>query len=84
MGRTIVCTDGMCDGRPRLSGTSIEVRDVIQLINGGASLSDLCDQFPGMTLQDIRQIRRYYEFCTAEVDADIAAKQKEGADELGV
>lgn len=74
MARSIVRTKELCNGRVRLSGTRIEVQAVIKMVQADASLEEICDAFPGLTLGDLDVIQSYYAEHTAEIDFEMAGK----------
>ena len=64
MSRRIVKTGG----RARISNTRIEVHQIVEIMNGGANLSKLCERFPILTISDIEMVQRYYKKNKAEID----------------
>lgn len=76
MGRRIVRTRGVCGGRARLFGTSIEVCQVIRLLNrNGSDLEELWEAFPQLTMGDLDLIKRHYQAHSGEIDRDMAEEE---------
>lgn len=44
------------DGKPIIKGTEVLVRDVMQVLARGASVSEVRLQFPGLTERDVRAV----------------------------
>ena len=48
-----------CGGRPTVSGTRVRVTDVLELLAGGASESEILTDFPYLRVEDIRACLAY-------------------------
>ena len=54
MNNRIVKTKGILDGRPRINGTRIGVEHIMQYVNGGATIKEILQQYPGISGMDIQ------------------------------
>lgn len=50
----ITITLGVRSGKPCIKGTRITVYDVLEYLAGGMSDREIVEDFPGITLEDIR------------------------------
>lgn len=51
----VVCTPGVCGGRPRLSGTRIEAGAIVRLLEEQRGTTDwILAEYPSLTEADIR------------------------------
>lgn len=57
-----------CGGRPCIRGMRIRVKDVLEMLGGGASESEILTDFPYLEAEDIRAC---LEFAAAEMDHSI-------------
>lgn len=55
----ITSDPAILSGTPHIKGTRISVAMVLDWIAGGASVSDICDTYPHLRLEDIEQAIRY-------------------------
>ncbi|QEH38283.1 hypothetical protein OJF2_68810 [Aquisphaera giovannonii] len=70
----IVCTPGVCGGRPRIDGHRIQVEDVaIWHERLGMSPGEIVSEYPSITLSDVHAALAYYHEHRARIDADIEA-----------
>jgi uncharacterized protein (DUF433 family) len=70
----IVRTPGVMSGRPRIAGSRIRVVDVAGWhLQGGMSLDEMLDEFPGVTAADLHAAMAYYYDHKSEIEADEAA-----------
>lgn len=77
MGRRVVRTKGVCQGRARLFGTRIPVCTVVRLQGNGATMNTLWEHFPALTMEDLKVIYRYYKKHETEILEDIDEELKE-------
>jgi uncharacterized protein (DUF433 family) len=70
----IVRTPGVVSGRPRIAGSRIRVVDVAGWhLEGGLTIEQMLDEFPGVTAADLYAALAYYYDHEAEIEADEAA-----------
>ncbi len=55
----------VCGGRPVIAGTRLRVTDILEMLAGGASPSEIAGDFPYITQEDVRAALAY-----AAVQAD--------------
>jgi uncharacterized protein (DUF433 family) len=48
-----------CGGRPCIRGMRIRVKDVLEMLAGGASEAQILEDFPDLELDDIRACLQY-------------------------
>ena len=73
----IVCTPGICGGRPRIDGHRIQVEDVaIWHERMGMSPDQIVSEYPSITLADVHAALAYYYENRERIDADIEAAKK--------
>jgi uncharacterized protein (DUF433 family) len=69
----IVRTPGVVSGRPRIAGSRIRVVDVAGWhLEGGLTIEQMLDEFPGVTAADLYAALAYYYDHKAEIEADEA------------
>ena len=49
----IVVDPDIVHGRPRIAGTRVRVTDVLEMLAGGATRSDIVEDFPYLSNEDI-------------------------------
>lgn len=49
----IIATPGVCGGRPRLSGTRIDLKSLVLYLNTYDSVQEILEDFPYLTPDDI-------------------------------
>lgn len=55
-----ICVDPrVCGGRPTIAGTRVRVTDVLEMLAGGASSSEIVNDFPYLTEKDVRAALAY-------------------------
>lgn len=75
----IVCTPGVCGGRPRIDGHRIQVEDVaIWHERWGMSPDEIASEYPTITLPDVYSALAYYFENRDRIDADIEAAKRYG------
>jgi type III restriction enzyme len=70
-------TDGVLGGKARVRDTRIPVWTLVQLKKLGRADSDLLNDFPGLTGEDLDAVWDYYRDHTAEIEQEIAAEAGE-------
>ena len=72
--RYIVRSPDVRGGHARVAGTRIGVHDVIGLVVNGATVDDVCRNFPDLKRSQVFECLAYYEDHRAEID-DLVAGQ---------
>jgi uncharacterized protein (DUF433 family) len=72
--RYIVRSPDVRGGHARVEGTRIGVHDVIGLIVNGATVDEVCRNFPDLKRSQVYECLAYYEDHRAEID-DLVAVQ---------
>ena len=57
-----------CSGRPCIRGMRIRVKDVLEMLAGGATEAEILEDFPYLEAEDIKAC---LEFAAAEMDHSI-------------
>lgn len=76
---SIVRTEGVLGGKPRLEGRRISVLDVTELLKAGYSIEETADELD-ITTDEVRDASRYYRRHSdeiAELEADREAVHEE-------
>ena len=60
----------VCGGRPVVAGTRVRVSDVLEMLAGGASPTEIVADFPYLSDPDIRAVLAY---AAAQFDHPVAA-----------
>lgn len=55
----ITINPNQCGGRPCVRGMRIRVKDVLDMLAGGATAADILDDFPDLQAEDIRACIAY-------------------------
>ena len=50
---------GVCGGRPVVTGTRVRVTDVLEMLAGGAVISEIVADFPYLSEADVQATLRY-------------------------
>lgn len=74
-GASIVKTEGVLGGKPRLAGHRISVLDVTELLEAGYSVSGAAEQL-GITVDEVRAATRYFRRHRDEL-AELARRRRE-------
>lgn len=61
----ITFNPGQCGGRPCIRGMRIRVRDVLEMLAGGASPDEILRDYPDLEAEDIRACLAY---AAAQID----------------
>ena len=68
----IVATPGTCGGEPRIAGTRIKVRHVVQWVERqGMSVAEVVESFPHLNRSQVHTALAYYWSHRDMIDADI-------------
>ena len=59
MTRRIAYDPGICGGRPRIAGTRMRVSDIVTALAEGASVSEILQDFPYLSAEDISAALNY-------------------------
>ena len=57
--KRIVSDPEIVHGRPRIAGTRMRVMDVLELLASGATISEITDDYPYITTEDIQACIRF-------------------------
>ena len=68
----IVRSPGVVGGAPRIEGTRLTVSLIADLWNGGETLRNLLDMYPGLTEAAVHSALAYYWDHRPEIDREIA------------
>lgn len=66
-------------GGVRVGGTRVTLESIVTAFRSGATAEEIAQQFPAVGLADIYQVIAYYLSHTDEVDAYLAAREKDAA-----
>jgi len=77
IGTLIVRTPEMRGGRPRLAGTGVTVRRIVGWYKLGLSPEEIADEFGHLSLAQVYAALTYYHANSEEIEADIAAEERE-------
>ena len=55
----IAVDPAICGGRPTITGTRVRVSDVLEMLAGGASATDIVADFPYVSEDDVRAVLAY-------------------------
>ena len=50
---------GICGGRPVITGTRVRVTDVLEMLAGGVDASEIAEDFPYLSEDDVRAALAY-------------------------
>lgn len=79
-GASIVKTEGVLGGKPRLDGHRISVLDVTELLEVGYSVPETADQLE-ITLEEVRAASRYFRQHRDEM-TELQRRRRETHEEL--
>ena len=79
IGTLIVRTPEMRGGRPRIAGTGVTVRRIVGWYKLGLSPEEIADEFGHLSLAQVYAALTYYHANHAEIEADVAAEEREAA-----
>ncbi|MDM9382571.1 DUF433 domain-containing protein [Chlorogloeopsis sp. ULAP01] len=77
IGKLIVCTPGICGGRPRIDGSRITVQYVVNEIKSGITPEEILEDKPYLTLASIYTALAYYYANKEALDTEFAAYNEE-------
>ena len=55
----IVVDSDVVHGRPRVRGTRVRVSDVLSMLGAGASVEEIVEDYPYLTVDDVRACLQY-------------------------
>jgi uncharacterized protein (DUF433 family) len=61
----IAIDPAVCGGRPIVAGTRVRVKDVLEMLAGGATPAEIAEDFPYLSVDDVRAVLAY---AAAQVD----------------
>lgn len=73
----IICTEGVCGGRPHIRNSRISVRTVAELHRAGESVAEICASYPHLDPASIYDAISYYLDHRTEIIAEIEANRLE-------
>jgi len=73
----LVSSADVCGGRLRIDGTRITVNQIATLYKQGYNAEDIADQYSHLTMAQIYAALAYYHANQEEIEADLAAEEKE-------
>lgn len=73
----IICTEGICGGRPHIRNSRISVRTIAQLHRAGESVAEICATYPHLDPASIYDAISYYLDHRADIIAEIEANRLE-------
>jgi uncharacterized protein (DUF433 family) len=76
-------TPGVCGGVACVRETGVPVWLLVRLKQLGRAEADLLSDHPGLTAADLDAVWAYYRERTAEIEADIAADERDGGGDGG-
>ena len=53
MNERITIDSAICNGKPTIKGTRITVQTVLEFLAAGDSVSDILDEYPSLTREDV-------------------------------
>jgi uncharacterized protein (DUF433 family) len=77
IGSLISRTPGLHGGRPCIAGTGVTVRRIAVLHNAGEAPEEIAANFGHLSLAHVHAALAYYYANKAEIDADLAAEERE-------
>lgn len=77
IGTLITQTPGICGGRPRIAGTRITVRNIVNWLRMGWSAEKIVDQYRHLSLAQVHAALAYYYANKEELDTTFAAEEAE-------
>lgn len=77
IGTFIVQTPGVCGGRPRIAGTRITVRNIVNVIKMDLTPEKIVEESNRLSLAQVHAALAYYYANQEELDAAFAAEEAE-------
>ena len=77
IGTFIVQTPEIRGGRPRIAGTGVTVRRIVGWYKLGLHPEEIADEFGHLSLAQVYAALTYYHANSAEIEADVAAEERE-------
>jgi uncharacterized protein (DUF433 family) len=72
----IVQMEGVCGGRPIITGTRISVRTIAERVQLGDSPEQIVENYPPLTLAQVHDALSYYHEHRAKIDAEMVANEE--------
>jgi uncharacterized protein (DUF433 family) len=71
--RLIQKTEGVCGGYARIRNTRIPIWTIISFLKQGATIQEILENYPILTLLDLTAVQSYYQTHSQEIDLLIAS-----------
>ena len=72
----IVRIEGVCGGRPIITGTRISIRTIVERVRLGDSPEQIVENYLPLTLAQVYDALSYYHEHESEIEAEIAANEE--------
>jgi uncharacterized protein (DUF433 family) len=79
IGTLIVRTPDIREGRRRIAGTGVTVQRIVGWYKLGLSPEEIADEFGHLSLAQVYAALTYYHANSEEIEADLAAEEREAA-----
>jgi len=77
IGTLIVCSPEVRGGRPRIAGTGVTVRRIVEWYKLGYNPEEIADQLGHISLAQVYAALAYYHANRDQIESDIAAEEAE-------
>ncbi len=77
IGELIVRSPAIRGGRPRIAGTGVTVRRIVQWYKLGLSPEEIADEIEHLSLAQVYAALAYYHANKEEIEADLKAEEEE-------
>ena len=77
IGSLIAQTPGICGGRPRIAGTGVSIRRIVDWYKMGASPEEIADQYGHLNLAQVHADLAYYHANRDQMEAELAEEEAE-------
>ncbi|MEO6164866.1 MAG: DUF433 domain-containing protein [Candidatus Binatia bacterium] len=77
IGTLIVCSPEVRGGRPRIAGTGVTVRRIVEWYKLGYNPEEIADQLGHVSLAQVYAALAYYHANRDQIETDIAAEEAE-------
>lgn len=77
IGKLIIRSDDIRDGRPRIAGTGVTVKRIAGWYKLGLSPEEIADRVGHLSLAQVHAALAYYHANREEIEADITAEESE-------
>jgi uncharacterized protein (DUF433 family) len=75
--RLIQKTQGICGGSARIRNTRVPVWTIISFLKQGATIQEILENYPMLTLLDLTIVQYYYQAHSQEIDLLIASHNED-------